>query len=176
MQDDEKNAQIPLNVKKFISYVNKTIRHNLRDFDEKQERRKANELLPDDGDLSDAPSMQEKLEAIILETGAYPFMRSDGKGEPMLVYRADLAEAMEELAPKEIDFIIKHFQEGMPVAMYAVEEGISSSMAFRRKKAILNRLWESITRRMNQNECKSKTHEEKNGEQAQAYPHKRGGL
>lgn len=165
MQDDTSSPQPSVAVFQFINFVKKAVFYAVHDFDKIRGRRYDREFLPDDGDLSSAPSMQKRLEART-EQEAYLFMRSDGKGEPMLIYRTDLAEAMEELAPKELDFLIKHFQEGMPVALYAAEEGISPSMAFRRKKGILHRLWTSITRRMRQNERKSKTYEKKNGEQA----------
>lgn len=161
MQDGGTGEQVSVNLRRFINYADKAIWCSIRDFDEAQEWRMANEFLPGDGDLSCAPSMQGKLEARP-ETEACPFMRSDGKGEPMFVYRADLAEAMEELAPKELDFLIKIFQEELPIALYAAEEGISTRMAYRRKDAVLHRLWESlIMRRLKGNECKNKTEQGK---------------
>ena len=161
MQDGEMGEQMSVNLRRFINYADKAIWCSIRDFDEAQAWRMANEFLPGDGDLSCAPSMQRKLEARP-ETEACPFMRSDGKGEPMLVYRTDLAEAMEELAPKELDFLIKIFQEELPIALYAAEEGISTRMAYRRKDAVLHRLWESlIMRRLKGNECKNKAEQGK---------------
>ena len=76
----------------------------------------------------------------------------------MWIHREDLAEAIEALHPTEQDFLIKIFQEELPIALYAAEEGISPSMAYRRKDAILNRLWKSlILRRLKENEWKSET-------------------
>ena len=157
MQDDETGGQMPLNLRKFICYANKAIWSSIKDFDEAQEWRMANELLPGDGNLCDAPSMQMYLDGR-LEPKATIFRRSDGKGEPMWIHREDLAEAIEELRPTEQDFLIKIFQEELPIALYAAEEGISTSMAYRRKEAILRRLWELlIMRRLRENECKNET-------------------
>lgn len=143
MQDDEERAQIPLGVRRFICCIRKVIRHSAQDFDKIRYRHYAREFLPDDGDLCSAPSMQAYLERRE-ELEAVPFMRSDGKGEPMLIHQADLADAIEELAPREQDFLVKHFQEGVSIALYAAEEGISISMAYRQKRALLRRLREAI--------------------------------
>ena len=64
----------------------------------------------------------------------------------MVIYQADLADAIEELAPQEQDFLVRYFQEGLPIALYAAEEGISVSMAYRRKRALLDKLREAIMR------------------------------
>ena len=157
MQDDEKGGQMLVNLRKFICCANKAIWSSIRDFDEAQEWRMANEFLPGDGDLCDAPSMQVYLDGRP-RPRATVFRRSDDKGEPMWIHREDLAEAIEALHPTEQDFLIKIFQEELPIALYAAEEGISPSMAYRRKDAILNRLWKSlILRRLKENEWKSET-------------------
>ncbi len=57
MQDNEKDEQIPINLRKFICYAKKVILHKVRDFDELKRWRDSHEFLPDDGDLLDAPSM-----------------------------------------------------------------------------------------------------------------------
>ena len=145
MQDDEERARIPLDVRRFICCIRKVIRHSAQDFDKIRYRRYAHEFLPDDGDLCSAPSMQAYLERWA-EQEAVPFLRSDGKGEPMVIHQADLADAIEELAPQEQDFLVRYFQEGLPIALYAAEEGISVSMAYRRKRALLDKLREAIMR------------------------------
>lgn len=154
MQDNDEALSV--NLKKFICYAKKVIRHRIMDLNKAQNRRNSHEFLPDDGDLLDAPSMQEYLSEMAMEDG-FVFIRSDGKGEPMRIYREDLAQAIETLLPTEKDFLIKFFQEELPMPLYAAEAGISTSMAYRRKKAILRKLSETILRGVDDNEGKNQT-------------------
>jgi len=156
MQDNEKDEELSIHLKQFIYYVNKAIRHKVIDFDRAQNWRKSNEFLPDDGNLADAPSMEKYLADGVLEKG-FVFVRSDGKGEPMYIHREDLAHAIETLLPTEQDFLIKIFQEELPMSLYAAEAGISTSMAYRRKRAILRKLSETILRGVDDNEGKNQT-------------------
>ena len=105
----------------------------------------SHEFLPEDGNLLDAPSMQKYFNNGALES-VFVFIRSDGKGEPMYIHREDLAQAIESLPSTEQDFLIKIFQEELPMSLYDAELGISTSMAYRRKKAILRKLSNAVTR------------------------------
>ena len=154
MKHDEQEEQENKAVYQFINYVNKAIRHNLRDFDVDW-RKKRIEFLPEDGDVSDAPSVTVWL-ACPDEQEIFKFRRSDGLGETMKIHHADLAFAISDLTTSQQDTVIKLFQEEMPMSDYAAEEGISNSTAYRRRKEILDRLMKDMERRMNGNEDESK--------------------
>ncbi len=74
----------------------------------------------------------------------------------MRIHWDDLAEAMEGLMPDQRDAIIKIFQEEMPIADYAKEQGISRRMAYYRMQGILDLLLEMLGRSMMKDACRDR--------------------